>query len=401
MNDKPPTILQIIPQLETGGAELSTIEIAEAVVRAGGKAIVLSQGGRMAPRLAEVGAEFIPFAAATKNPARIIWNAKLILNLATARGVSLIHARSRAPAWSALIAARGLHLPFVTTYHGAYNEKSRIKNLYNSVMARSDVVIANSRYTADLVASRYHTLPERLRIIYRGVDAPRYDPAAVSTERIAALRAKWGIAPATRIVLHAARLTTWKGQGDLISTAARMRARLGDVVFILAGDAQGRDAYRAGLERQISENGLQGIVHLVGHVDDMPAAFAASHVAFVASIEPEAFGRAAAEAQAIGCPVISTNIGAPPETVMAPPRVTADQRTGWLVPPGDLAAYERALDEALALTPSQRDEIGARARAHVLANFTTEMMQRQTLGVYDQLLGSGMVAAFDAGQRKA
>ena len=205
-------------------------------------------------------------------------------------------------------------LPFVTTYHGAYNEKSRIKNIYNSVMSRSDVVIANSRYTADLVASRYQTPPERLRIIYRGVDAPRYDPAAVSAERIAALRASWGVLPSTRVVLHAARLTAWKGQGDIIATAARMRGRLNDVVFILAGDAQGRETYRAELERQIAANGLQGIVRLVGHVDDIPAAFAAAHVAFVASIEPEAFGRAAAEAQAMGCPVISTNIGAPPET---------------------------------------------------------------------------------------
>jgi glycosyltransferase involved in cell wall biosynthesis len=391
-----PTILQIIPSLDTGGAELSTIEIAEAVVKAGGRALVLSQGGRLSQRLADACGELIPFPAATKNPARILWNAKTISEIVRAEGVSLIHARSRAPAWSALIAARRCKVPFVTTYHGAYSEKSRVKNLYNSVMARSDITIANSRYTADLVKSRYQISDDRIRVIYRGVDIEGYCAQNIDPSRVNALRTNWGVTANQRIVLHAARLTSWKGQADLIAVAARLKQRFPDVIFVLAGDAQGRDSYKSGLQQQIAQLGLQNIVRLVGHVDDMAAAFAATHITFVASTEPEAFGRAAAEAQAAGCPVISTNIGAPPETVLAPPAVEADRRTGWLVPPGDIDAYEQALTEALNLSPEQRASIAANAENHIRERFTKQRMQLQTLEVYDRLLSTRMASSFQA-----
>ena len=397
MGLKRPTILQIIPELATGGAELSAIEIAAAVVRAGGRAIVLSEGGRMADRLAAVGGELVIFPAATKNPMKILANAAAIERIARKENVDLIHARSRAPAWSALIAARRAKLPFVTTYHGIYNEKGRAKRLYNSVMARGDIVIANSRYTADIVKKRYATPEERIRVIYRGVDLDAFDPAVVSAERVKNLRDKWGVTDEQRIVLHAARLTKWKGQGDVIAAAARIRDKVRDCVFILAGDAQGRDDYRQGLLDQIASAGLEGIVRLVGHVDDIPAAFAASHIAFVASNEPEAFGRAAAEAQAMACPVISTNIGAPPETVLAPPRVTANDRTGWLVAPGNIDNYESVLLEALSLGDASRTEIGTRARRHVMEMFSTFKMQRLTLAVYDELLKTSMQLTFARG----
>ncbi|MBN9280803.1 MAG: glycosyltransferase family 4 protein [Hyphomicrobium denitrificans] len=397
MGLKRPTILQIIPELATGGAELSAIEIAAAVVRAGGRAIVLSEGGRMADRLAAVGGELVIFPAATKNPMKLLANASAIERIARKKNVDLIHARSRAPAWSALIAARRAKLPFVTTYHGIYNEKGRAKRLYNSIMARGDIVIANSRYTADIVKKRYATPDERIRVIYRGVDLDAFDPAVVSAERVKNLRDKWGVTDEQRIVLHAARLTKWKGQGDVIAAAARIRDKVRDCVFILAGDAQGRDDYRQGLLDQIASAGLEGIVRLVGHVDDIPAAFAASHIAFVASNEPEAFGRAAAEAQAMACPVISTNIGAPPETVLAPPRVAASDRTGWLVAPGDIDNYESVLLEALSLDDAARAEIGARARRHVMEMFSTFKMQRLTLAVYDELLKTSMQLTFARG----
>ncbi len=397
MGLKRPTILQIIPELATGGAELSAIEIAAAVVRAGGRAIVLSEGGRMADRLAAVGGELVIFPAAMKNPMKLLANATAIERIARKENVDLIHARSRAPAWSALIAARRAKLPFVTTYHGIYNEKGRAKRLYNSVMARGDIVIANSRYTADIVKKRYATPEERIRVIYRGVDLDAFDPAVVSAERVKNLRDKWGVTDSQRIILHAARLTKWKGQGDVIAAAARIRDKVRDCVFILAGDAQGRDDYRQGLLDQIASAGLEGIVRLVGHVDDIPAAFAASHIAFVASNEPEAFGRAAAEAQAMACPVISTNIGAPPETVLAPPRVAESDRTGWLVAPSDIDNYESVLLEALSLDDASRAEIGARARSHVMEMFSTFKMQRLTLAVYDELLKTSMQLTFARG----
>jgi glycosyltransferase involved in cell wall biosynthesis len=348
----------------------------------------------MADRVAASGGELLLFPAATKNPLKLAMNAAAIERIARKEAVDLIHARSRAPAWSAFAAARRTNRPFVTTYHGIYNEKGRAKKLYNSVMARGDIVIANSRYTADIIKKRYATPEARIRVVYRGVDLDAFDPAKITAARIENLRRHWGVQDKQRIVLHAARLTRWKGQTDVIAAAARIRDRAPDCVFILAGDAQGRDDYRDTLKKQIADAGVSDIVRLVGHVDDMPAAFAAAHTAIVASIEPEAFGRAAAEAQAMKCPVISTDIGAPPETVLAPPRVPREARTGWLVPPGDLRAYEVALMEALSLDETQRTTIGRHAREHVANAFSTFEMQRATLAVYDSLLKTRMEQQF-------
>ncbi len=396
MAEKRPTILQIIPELDTGGAELSTIEIAGAIEAAGGRAIVLSEGGRLVQRLRDTGAELQFFPAAVKNPIRLLWNAHRIANVVRRDGVDLIHARSRAPAWSGLLAARRTGLPFVTTYHGAYSERTALKRLYNSVMARGDAVIANSHYTADLIRMRYGIPLSRLNVIYRGLDAAEeFDPAQVAPERVAALRAQWAVGRDQRVVLHAARLTGWKGQSVLIEAAKLLQAqgRLDDAVIILAGDAQGRRAYKADLAAAIRDAGLDERVRMVGHVDDMPAAFLAAQVAVVASTEPEAFGRAAAEAQAMGTPVIATDIGAPPETVLSAQRVSVEAATGWLVPPSDAARLADAIAAALALTPETRAQMGTRARAHVMERFSLEVMKRQTLAVYDALLGTHMAAS--------
>ncbi len=224
MAEKRPTILQIIPELDTGGAELSTIEIADAITSAGGRCIVLTEGGRLVQRLRDTGAEVQFFPAAVKNPVRLLWNAHRIANVIRRDGVDLVHARSRAPAWSALIAARRTGVPFVTTYHGAYSEKSDAKRLYNSVMARGDAVIANSHYTSDLIRMRYGTPRNKLHVIYRGVDGRLFDPVNVAPERVAAVRRRWGIDDKRRVVLHAARLTTWKGQKVVIEAAALLAA---------------------------------------------------------------------------------------------------------------------------------------------------------------------------------
>src|SRR5262245_6403433 len=384
-----PTILQIIPRLDTGGAEISVVEIAGAVARAGGRALVLAVPGRLAADITAAGGEVLPFPAATKNPLRVLANARRISGIAAREGVDLIHARSRAPAWSALMGARQARVPFVTTYHGAYRERSPAKRLYNSVMARGDVVIANSRYPADLIASRYGTPAERIAVIHRGVDTAAFDPARISPERMAALRKSWSVDPEQQVILQAARLTRWKGQAVLIDAAARLQAtgRLNDAVVVLAGDAQGRDSYVEALQGQVARLGLERGVRVVGNVSDIAAAYRTAHVTVVASTEPEAFGRAAIEAAALACPVIATNIGAPPETVL-------DRQTGWLVPPGDAQALAERLAEALALAPSARAGIGDRARGHAVVNFSVGTMQQSTLGVYDRLLGTDLQSRF-------
>ena len=306
--------------------------------------------------------------------------------------VGLVHARSRAPAWSALLAARRMRVPFVTTYHGAYRETNKAKRLYNGVMARGDMVIANSAFTANLIAQRYGTPAERIVVIHRGVDTRRFDPAAIAPERISALRRAWGIDASTAVVLLAGRLTAWKGQRVLIEAASRLKqaGQLAGATVVLAGDAQGRHGYVSELQRQVADAGLGGDIHFAGHVEDVPAAFLTAHVAVVASTEPEAFGRVAIEAAAMGCPVIATAIGAPPETVVT----DGENATGWLVPPGDAQALSRTLSQALALDTAARAAMGARARRHVLAQFTVEALQQRTLAVYDTLLATTLGRRF-------
>jgi glycosyltransferase involved in cell wall biosynthesis len=391
-----PTILQIIPNLDTGGAELSTLEIVSALAAAGARALVATEGGRLEAEVAARGGELLRFPAATKSPLRMLQNAAALGRIIRDEGIGLVHARSRAPAWSGLFAARRAGVPFVTTYHGAYAERGAAKRLYNSVMARGDRVIANSAYTAQLIQGRYGTTNDRLRVIHRGVDLQLFDPAGIGAERQRVLAEAWGIGPGQRVILQAARLTSWKGQRVLIEAAAVLAKarRLGDAVLVLAGDDQGRTAYTAELRQRADALGLGDRVRMPGHVADIAAALAVAHVAVVASTEPEAFGRSAAEAQAMGCPVIATNIGAPAETVIAAGSDgPGEAATGWLVPPGDPEALAGALGTALELAPEVRMVLGARARRHVAARFTVEAMQHATLSVYDEVLGTSLAGS--------
>ncbi|MFC0219159.1 glycosyltransferase family 4 protein [Pseudochelatococcus lubricantis] len=386
------TVLQIIPDLEAGGAERTTVDIAAGLAEAGARALVATEGGRLVGELQANGGVWVPFPARSKNPVAMAFNARKLARLCRQEGVELLHARSRAPAWVALMAARVLGLPFVTTYHGSYSGKSSVKVLYNSVMARGDVVIANSRYTAGLIEAAHPVAAGRVKVIHRGTDLTQYQPDRVAPERVEALRKQWQTAPHQRIVLLAARLTAWKGQRVLIEAAHLLhdgqahRDALADVVFILAGDPQGRDGYVRQLDKDIARLGLTDVVRRVGHCTDMPAAFQAASVVVVPSTEPEAFGRVAVEAQAMGTPVIVSDLGAVPETVLSPPDVAPQQRTGWRVPAGDAPALAAAVAEVLLLGASARQSLTARARRHVESHFSLEYMVNETLGVYAALL---------------
>ncbi|KQP94804.1 glycosyl transferase [Methylobacterium sp. Leaf113] len=388
------TILQIIPELDAGGAERTTVDVAAALAAAGARALVATEGGRLVGELQAKGGVWLPFPAASKNPFAMALNVGRLARLCRREGVQIVHARSRAPAWVALGAARRMKLPFVTTYHGSYSGRTGVKVLYNSVMARGDVVIANSHYTAALIRSLHpEQAGDRIRVIHRGTDLSLFTPAAVLPARVEALRRAWGVAPHERVVLLAARLTAWKGQRVLIEAAALMRDRgVTDVAIVLAGDPQGRVAYERELDALVAARGLRGIVHRVGHCADMPAAFRAASVVAVPSVEPEAFGRSAVEAQALGTPVIVSDLGAVPETVLSPPEVPTSQRTGWRVPPGDAAALADALCEALSLGASARDAMTRRGRVHVEAHFSLEGMVGDTLAVYADLLAKQALA---------
>lgn len=383
------TILQIVPELEAGGAERTTVDIAAGLAGAGARALVATEGGRLVGELQANGGIWIPFPARSKNPVSMLRNARKLIRICRQEGVALIHARSRAPAWVALAAARALRLPFVTTYHGSYAGRSAVKVLYNSVMARGDVVIANSHYIARMIEAAHPVSHGRVKVIHRGTDLTRYQPDRIAPERVEALRKAWGVAPYQRIVLLAARLTAWKGQSVLIEAADLLRKQeLLDVVFILAGDPQGRDGYVRHLDKSIADRGLGEIVRRVGHCTDMPAALLASAVVVVPSTEPEAFGRVAVEAQAMGTPVIVSDLGAVPETVLGPPEVEPSERTGWRTPAGDANALASAISQVFALGASARQALTTRARRHVEASFSLEYMVNETLDVYEELLAN-------------
>ncbi|PTW62543.1 glycosyltransferase involved in cell wall biosynthesis [Breoghania corrubedonensis] len=378
------TILQVVPELETGGVERTAVDIAQACRARGWRALVASQGGRLVAELEAVGGEHIAMPLASKNPFIMAANAGRLAEIVRREQVSLVHARSRAPAWSALHAARKTAVPFVTTYHGAYGQKNALKSLYNSVMARGDAVIANSHYTAGLIRDRHGVSGERVTVIHRGTNIAEI--AHVPQERIATLRTAWGVDAGTRVVLQLARLTAWKGQGVTIDAFAALEPTLrSGCMLILAGDAQGRENYVSELEARIAEHGLAGRVRLVGHCADVAAAMNAADVVAVSSIEPEAFGRAAVEAQAAGRPVIVSDLGAVPETVIAPPQVAANERTGWRIAANDSPALAETLQEALMLDPAGREALAARARANA-ARFSLEAMCDATLAVYSRLL---------------
>jgi glycosyltransferase involved in cell wall biosynthesis len=377
------TLLQVVPRLETGGAEQTTLDVAAAVRAAGGRALVASMGGRMETALLASGAELERMTVHSKNPLVILGNALRLAALIRRRKVSLVHVRSRAPAFSAVMAARLTGAPVIATYHGVYNARSALKRWYNGVMTRGEVVIANSEFTRRHVIAQHQVDPDKVVAIPRDVDIARFDPAAVSDERKAALAAGWGLEPGDRRmkILLAGRLTRWKGQTLAIAAAAELKARgVADFLLILAGDSQGRSGYLAELEAAIGAHGLKDNVRIVGHCADMAAAYALSDLAIAPSLDPEAFGRTAVEPQAMGVPVIAADHGATRETVVP-------GQTGWLVKPGDVAAWADALQAAIALGPDGRARMGQAAAERARRLYSVEAMCAATLAVYAEVLG--------------
>ena len=378
-------VLQVIPQLDAGGAERTTLEMAEAVVGEGGRALVATQGGRLEAELEALGGEVVHMPLASKNPLTLWRNTGRLAALIRREGVEIVHARSRAPAWSAKWAADRTGAHFVTTYHGTYNARSGLKRRYNSVMAKGECVIANSEFIRAHVEKEHPFARARLRVIPRGVDLQRFSPEAVSGARIDALAAAWGVdrTDGRRILLLPARLTGWKGQREAIRALGRIRRR-GEAampLLLLAGDAQGREAYVSELESLIADEDLTGDVRIVGHCTDMPAALALSSLVLTPSVEPEAFGRTAAEAGAMERPVIAADHGGAREVVL-------HSETGWRVQPGDPAALAAAIEGALWLSDEDRAAIGRRARAHVVEKFSAAALQASTLRVYHEVLNS-------------
>lgn len=376
------TLLQVIPKLIGGGAERTTLEVGRAVVEAGGRSLVVSSGGPMVDELSAGGSEHIAMPVESKNPWLIAQNAGDLASLIRDRGVSLIHARSRAPAWSCLQAARRTGIPFVTTYHGTYNARTALKKLYNSVMVRSDAVIANSAFTAANVTDQYADKPyfsaEKMTTIPRGADLSRFAPEAVDPRKMDAAQAVFG--EGFRVLLPG-RFTGWKGQQVLIDAAARLARTRADIPLriICIGRMDEKAAYVQGLIDAIAAAGLEATVSLLPATDDLPPLLAAADVVVSASTDPEAFGRVAVEAQAAGTPVVASAHGGSLETVR-------DGETGLLIAPGDADALATALEKLHDAGADARRAMGKAGIEHARLRYSVEAMTNATLMVYDVLM---------------
>ena len=374
------TVLQVLPSLDTGGVERGTVEVAQALTEAGADALVASAGGRLVPQLERVGGRHAALSLMTKDPLNLLLNAGRLRRLIRNERVSLVHARSRAPAWSAWLAARRERVPFVTTWHGVYSEDLPGKRFYNSVMGRGERVIAISHFVARRIEQQYGVDPGRIRTIPRGVDVSVFDPEVVGGDRIHKLAQAWRLPPGARVVMLPARLTRWKGAEIMLRAAAALSPRQRDTLFcVLVGSDQGRSGFSREIAALAGQLGLGERLRLAGHCDDMPAALMLADVVVAASLKPEPFGRAVIEAQAMGRPVVAFDHGGAAETI-------EHEATGWRVPPGDVVALSRSLGVALDLGGEERNALGERARSSVQAHFTTAEMQRRTLDVYREVL---------------
>jgi glycosyltransferase involved in cell wall biosynthesis len=383
---RPPAVLQVVPSLVSGGVERGTIDLAGALVAAGWTAYVASAGGPMERELARTGAQHITLPLASKNPLVIRRNRAALIDLIRRCKIDLVHARSRAPAWSAWLAAQTAGRRFVTTFHNAYPIDMPLKQRYNAVMARGERVIAISHFVAEHVAEIYGVGADRLRTIPRGVDLARFDARRVRGERVAELATAWRVPDGVAVIMLPGRLTRWKGALDLIEAIARLGRR--DLCCLLVGAEQHR-GFRRELEATIERLGLVGMFRIIEDCRDMPAAYVLADVVVSASTDPEGFGRVIVEAQAMGRPVIATDHGGARETIVP-------GATGWLVAPRDPAALAIAIAEALALDRDTQAALGRRARAQVAAGYTRELMCARTIGVYEELLfpeaGTGIIS---------
>lgn len=384
MSNLPPnfTLLQVTPELETGGAEQTTIDVAQAVIAAGGRALVATRGGRMVARLEADGGRLAQMPVQSKNPLVMLGNAARLIDLIRKEKVSLVHARSRAPAFSALWAAHATGVPFVATYHGIYKAGNGFKRWYNAVMTKGDLVIANSEYTRDHLLAEHAIDPARVVTIPRGVDLSRFDPRKIEPGRVEALRATWGLPandPRVAFVLGG-RLSPIKGHLTIVEAARLMReAGREDFVIIFAGDDQGRTDYRDAIMAAVAAAGLADAVKVVGHCDDMPAAFLVCDIALLPTLKPESFGRAAVEPQIMERPVIVSDHGGAVETVV-------EGETGWKVPPGDAPAWAEAMTAAIDAGGVRRRAMGAFAASRARRLYSVDAMCDATLEVYARVL---------------
>jgi glycosyltransferase involved in cell wall biosynthesis len=381
------TILQLVPALRDDPAGHAAVDIALTLLQAGARAVVAGDGGPLVGELRAFGGEWLPMINDTLNPLRLRGNARTLANMIAGERIDIIHAQSAGAAWSALAATHKQPVFLVTSFPDRLPGHSRLGTMLRGSLARGDRVIAPSTYVSRAMIERYRLPAGRIAVIPRAVDTAVFSPAAVSADRIAALRRVWAVLPDMRVVLVPGRIAPWNGQMNVVD-AARIIIGNGsrNIAFVFAGEETRHPRYARALRKQARMHGIDTLCRFVGHCADMPAALAAADVVVIAALEPPLSGRAAAEAQAMGRPLVTTTVGVLPENVLTPPRMKDELRTGWLVRPGNVGELARAIGAALALNITAYEALGARARQFAEFMFSPQSVAEAIRGVYTSLL---------------
>lgn len=380
-----PVILQVLPALGIGGLERGAIDMAEAISQAGGRALVAAGSGALVARLRYVGGEFVEMEF-RKRASLLYFSSRVraLRELIRREGVSLVHARSRYPALVAAVACRKERVPLVTTWHGDHQARFWLKKFYNSGLVRGQHVIAVSEHIGERLRREYRIGDDRLRIIPRGSDPEVFSPDAVRGIQMQGLLERWRIGEESRIILMPGRMTRWKGQECLIEALGYLATHHPEQDWVCVMVGPGEDnSYTQMLNKMAEERGIANRLRFAGPCNDMAAAYRLAHVVTVPSLRPEPFGRVPVEAQMMGCWVIGSARGGLKETIQ-------HGESGTLVPAGDYRALAGALREVLDVPPELMAERQDEIRAHALARYTKQHMQKATLGVYDELLSVGL-----------
>ena len=377
-------VLQVIPKLGYGGAETGCYDIAHYLPENGCKSFIVTSGGELLKFVDKNKVKVFRLPVQSKNPILILINAIILTFIILFNNISIVHARSRAPAWSCLIASKITSRKFVTTFHGTYNFKSNLKKLYNSVMVRSDLIIAGSNFIFSHIKenySNYLNQKKKLLVVFRGINVDYFDPTTKLETEEKKLLKQWEIEKDKKIILLPGRLTTWKGQEVFIEAINLVNIELGYEAFyaVILGSDQGRDLYKKKLIRLSEQYRLTKQLRFIDHCKDMALAYKVSDIIVSASIEPEAFGRVSVEAQSMEKPIIASNIGGSNETVV-------DEKTGYLFKAGDATSLSQKILKTLTIDETQLKLIGIEGRKNIVQKFNVEKMCFSTYSEYKRLI---------------
>ena len=377
-------VLQVIPKLGYGGAETGCYDIAHYLPENNCKSFIVTSGGELTKFVDKKKVKLIKLPVHSKNPILILLNSFLLVGIILLYNITIVHARSRAPAWSCLLATKLTRRKFVTTFHGTYNFKGKIKKFYNSVMVRSDLIIAGSNFIFSHINENYSEFlksSKKFLVIFRGINVDYFDCSTKLEEEEKKLLQKWEINKEKKIILMPGRLTSWKGQELFIKSIHLVKTELGYEAFhaVILGSEQGRDLYKNKLVRLTEQYNLSNQIKFIDHCEDMALAYKVSDIVVSASIEPEAFGRVAVEAQSMKKLIIASNIGGSNETII-------NGKTGILFDSGDAASLSKKIIQALTMDEATIKLIGEEARKNIIKKFNVEKMCFSTYSEYKRLL---------------